>query len=139
MSSTNRRRFLSTIAAVTAGSFRSLAARGADPATSDAALFDSDASRSWEEVRGLFELRPDRIHMAGLLFASHPRPVSESIAGHREQLQRDPASYISHERWRLEGEVLKSASSYLGVLPADIALTDSTSMGLGLLYSGLRL
>ena len=94
---------------------------------------------TWEEVRGLFELRPDRIHMAGLLFASHPQPVRDAIARHREELQRDPASYISHERWRLEGEVLKSASAYLGVKPADIALTDSTSMGLALLYSGLKL
>jgi kynureninase len=77
--------------------------------------------------------------MAGLLFASHPRPVREAITRHREELQRDPASYISHERWRLEGEVLKSAATYLGAQPADIALTDSTSMGLGLLYSGLKL
>ena len=77
--------------------------------------------------------------MAGLLFASHPLPVRNAIARHREELQRDPASYISHERWRLEGEVLQSAASYLGVLTADLALTDSTSMGLGLLYSGLRL
>jgi len=94
---------------------------------------------TWEEVRALFELRADRIHMSGLLFASHPQPVRDAIARHREELQRDPASYISHERWRLEGEVLKSASAYLGVEPADIALTDSTSMGLALLYSGLRL
>ena len=77
--------------------------------------------------------------MAGLLFASHPLPVRNAIARHREELQRDPASYISHERWRLEGEVLQSASTYLGVQTADLALTDSTSMGLGLLYSGLRL
>ena len=70
---------------------------------------------------------------------SHPRPVRDAIARHREELQRDPASYISHERWRLEGEVLKSASTYLDAQPADIALTDSTSMGLGLLYSGLKL
>jgi isopenicillin-N epimerase len=94
---------------------------------------------TWEEVRSLFELRTDRIHMSGLLFASHPRPVRDAIAKHRDELQRDPASYISHERWRLEGEVLKSASAYLGVEPADIALTDSTSMGLALLYSSLRL
>lgn len=87
----------------------------------------------------MFELRTDRIHMSGLLFASHPRPVRDAIAGHREELQRDPATYISHERWRLEGEVLKSASAYLGVKPPEIALTDSTSMGLALLYSGLRL
>jgi isopenicillin-N epimerase len=94
---------------------------------------------TWEEVRALFDLRPDRIHMSGLLFASNPRPVKDAIARHRDELQRDPASYINRERWRLESAVLKSASSYLGVKTTEIALTDSTSMGLGLLYSGLKL
>ena len=98
-----------------------------------------DANTTWEEVRGLFELRADRIHMSGLLLASHPVPVRQAIAKHREELQRDPASYIAQERWRLEGEVLQSAATYLEVGPADIALTESTSMGLGLLYSGLKL
>jgi selenocysteine lyase/cysteine desulfurase len=138
MPSTNRRRFLGAMAAVTAGSFGSLVP-GAEGAVTGPAAVEIESNVSWEEVRSLFELRTDRIHMAGLLFASNPRPVSDAIARHREQLQRDPASYISHERWRLEGEVLKSASNYLGVQPADIALTDCTSMGLGLLYSGLRL
>jgi len=94
---------------------------------------------SWDEVRDLFDLRRDRIHMAGLLLASHPRPVKDAIARHRDALQEDPAVYVMRERWRLEGEVLASAAAYLGVRPEDIALTDSTSMGLGLLYSGLRL
>lgn len=93
----------------------------------------------WDQVRALFELRNDRIHMSGLLFASHPAPVRDAIATYRQELQQDPASYISHERWRLEGAVLTSAASYLGVKTTEIATTDSTSMGLALLYSGLEL
>lgn len=139
MLSTNRRRFLGAMAAATAGSLRGFASEPVNAAATRPAPMDIGSNTSWDEVRGLFELRPDRIHMAGLLFASHPRPVREAIAIHREELQRDPASYISHERWRLEADVLKSASAYLGVRPEDIALTDSTSMGLGLLYSGLAL
>jgi selenocysteine lyase/cysteine desulfurase len=138
MFSINRRNFLGTLAAA-AGSVRTFAAHAAGGAADAAAPADLSSTTSWEDVRSLFELRPDRIHMAGLLFASHPLPVRNAIARHREELQRDPASYISHERWRLEGEVLQSASRYLGVKPADLALTDSTSMGLGLLYSGLKL
>jgi selenocysteine lyase/cysteine desulfurase len=137
--STNRRTFLGTLAAATGGSLVACVPRSVDGATPDTIPVQISASTSWEDVRGLFDLRPDRIHMAGLLFASHPRPVKDAIARHREELQRDPASYISHERWRLEGDVLKAAATYLGVQPADIALTDSTSMGLGLLYSGLKL
>lgn len=77
--------------------------------------------------------------MSGLLFASHPVPVRDAIARHRHELQQDPAGYISHERWRLEGAVLAAAASYLGVKTTEIATTDSTSMGLALLYSGLKL
>jgi isopenicillin-N epimerase len=138
MKSMNRRGFLGALAA-TAGSLGTRVAQPVDAGTPDAIQTEISSSTSWEDVRDLFDLRPDRIHMAGLLFASHPRPVKDAIARHREELQRDPASYISHERWRLEGDVLKSAATYLGVQPADIALTDSTSMGLGLLYSGLKL
>ena len=35
--------------------------------------------------------------------------------------------------------VLRSAAAYLGGDPRDIALTDSTTMGLGLLYTGVDL
>src|SRR5262249_22739196 len=43
-----------------------------------------------------------------------------------------------HERGpRLEAEVLVAAADYLGASPGDLALTDSTTMGLALLYDGL--
>jgi selenocysteine lyase/cysteine desulfurase len=135
--STNRRSFLGAIAAASVGAVAP--SRSTAPATAGVAPLEIGPHTTWDEVRSLFELRADRIHMSGLLFASHPRPVADAIARHREELQRDPASYISHERWRLEGEVLRSASTYLGVAPSEIALTDSTSMGLALLYSGLQL
>src|SRR4051794_24491749 len=133
----NRRGFLGTLAATATAA---IAAPPRIGGVSAAAASDAIGGHTtWDEVRQLFELRPDRIHMSGLLFASHPRPVRDAIARHRDELQRDPASYISHERWTLEAKVLKSASAYLGVRPDDIALTDSTSMGLGLLYSSLAL
>jgi isopenicillin-N epimerase len=133
----DRRSFLSTISSLAAAT---ALPRSATAATAPTVVTDDlSPTTSWEDVRALFELRPDRIHMSGLLFASHPRPVRDAIAKHRDELQRDPATYISHERWRLEGAVLESASSYLGVKPTELALTDSTSMGLGLLYSGLQL
>src|SRR3954464_2377395 len=133
----NRRGFLGTLAATATAAFAAPPPIGR---VSAAAASDAIGGQTtWDEVRQLFELRADRIHMSGLLFASHPRPVRDAIARHRDELQRDPASYISHERWTLEAKVLKSASAYLGVRPDDIALTDSTSMGLALLYSSLAL
>ena len=131
---TDRRGFLSLFAAAGTG-----AALAPPVRFSLEAVAAIGPDTSWDQVRALFELRPDRIHMSGLLFASHPAPVRDAIAKHRQELQRDPAGYISHERWRLEGEVLKSAATYLGVKTTEIATTDSTSMGLALLYSGLNL
>jgi selenocysteine lyase/cysteine desulfurase len=134
---TDRRGFLSLFAAAGIGAPLSRT-ESASPGHA-ATPTDVSPQTTWQQVRSMFELRPDRIHMSGLLFASHPQPVRDAIAKHREELQQDPATYISHERWRLEAEVLRAASSYLGVKTTELALTDSTSMGLALLYSGLRL
>src|SRR3712207_9192506 len=57
----------------------------------------------------------------------------------RRGLDENPAEYLHDNAERLEGAVLRAAADYLGVRPTDIALTDSTTMGLGLLYGGLTL
>ena len=134
---TTRRDFLATFAA--AGASVALPGGVSDAPSGNGEMTAVGPDTTWDQVRSLFELRLDRIHMSGLLFASHPVPVRDTIARHRDELQRDPASYISHERWRLEADTLKSASSYLGVKSSELATTDSTSMALALLYSGLKL
>jgi selenocysteine lyase/cysteine desulfurase len=77
--------------------------------------------------------------MAGFLLASHPTPVREAIETYRRGLDENPADYLHEHIERLEGAVLRAAAEYLGAQPTDIALTDSTTMGLGLLYGGLAL
>jgi isopenicillin-N epimerase len=99
----------------------------------------SSASPSWEEVRSSFNLAPDLIHMSGFFLASHPKPVREAIEEHRRALDANPIEYYFGYGDKAEAAVLAAAAQYLGVDPADIALTDSTTMGLGLLYSGLKL
>src|SRR5262249_50545172 len=94
---------------------------------------------NWDTIRAQFNLTRDRIHMASFLLASHPQPVREAIELHRRSLDENPADYLHENSERLEGAVLRAAADYLAVQPTDIALTDSTTMGLGLLYSGLRL
>ena len=91
----------------------------------------------WDAVRNQFNLSRDYIHLGGLLLASHPAPVREAIAAHRDALDDNPVFYVQEWGPRLEAAVLQAAASYLGARPADIALTDSTTMGLGLLYNGL--
>jgi selenocysteine lyase/cysteine desulfurase len=65
--------------------------------------------------------------------------VRDAIDAHRRGLDDNPVEYLHQNQVRLEAEVLRSAAAYLGVSPTDIALTDSTTMGLCLLYSGLQL
>ena len=93
----------------------------------------------WETVRAQFPLTRDRIHMAGFLLASHPTPVREAIETHRRKLDENPAEYLHGHGKQLEGAVLQAAAEYLGGQPTEIALTDSTTMGLGLLYGGIVL
>jgi isopenicillin-N epimerase len=94
---------------------------------------------SWEAVRDQFPLSRDLIHLAGFFLASHPTPVREAIERHRRGLDADPIGYWFEHENHQEAAVLRAAAGYLGVAPTDIALTDSTTMGLGLLYGGLEL
>src|SRR5205823_5595767 len=91
----------------------------------------------WDAIRAQFNLAPDYIHLGGFLLASHPAPVRAAIEAHRRGLDDNPVHYLHEQGPRLEAEVLGAAADYLGGDPTDIALTDSTTMGLGLLYSGL--
>src|SRR5262245_7318297 len=94
---------------------------------------------SWAEVRSLFNLSREHANFAGFFLASHPKPVRDAIEAHRRGLDENPIGYFFDNVGRREGEVLAAAAEYLGVSGEDIALTDSTTMGLGLLYSGLKL
>ncbi len=94
---------------------------------------------TWSKVRKQFALAPDHIHMAGFFLASHPRSVHEAIERHRRDLDSNPIGYWMDRAEQLEAAVLQAAANYLGGEPTDVALTDSTTMGLGLLYGGLTL
>jgi isopenicillin-N epimerase len=94
---------------------------------------------NWEAVRAQFALAKNLIHMSGFFLASHPAPVRDAIERHRRGLDDTPIGYWIDQNEKLEADVLRTASEYLVVDPKDIALTDSTTMGLGLLYGGLKL
>jgi isopenicillin-N epimerase len=93
----------------------------------------------WAEIRRQFRLAPAWTHLGGLLLASHPAPVRRAIERHRQGLDANPVHYLHEHGPQLEAGVLRAAGAYLRARPADIALTDSTTMGLGLLYNGLEL
>ena len=95
--------------------------------------------RDWDDVRGLYPLREGLHHLDAFLLAPHTRPVAAAIARHRAGLDADPGGYLAEHEATLNDDAAQAAAEHLGTEPAGIALTDSTTMGLGLLYGGLRL
>jgi isopenicillin-N epimerase len=94
---------------------------------------------SWDALRAMFRLRPDRIHLAGMLLASHPTPVRDAIEAYRRRFDEDPvAAVVETLETGIDDEVRRAVVAYTGGDIEAIALTDSTTMGLGLLYGGLR-
>src|SRR5919197_741154 len=105
-------------------------------AVASAAPFDPT---SWSSVRAQFDLDPHTTNLTTFLLAPHPRPVREAIARHARGLNRDAKRYLDQYEAKTEDRVRSAAAGYLDVDADEIALTDSTTMGLGLLYGGLRL
>lgn len=96
---------------------------------------------SWDAVRAQFSLSPDYVHLASFLLASHPKPVAREIERLRAELDANPAlmmeAEFEHRARTTRARV--AAASYLGASPDEVALTDSTTMGLATLYNGFRL
>lgn len=93
----------------------------------------------WRSVKQAFELRDDAVHMAGFFLASHPAPVRMAIERHRTGLDADPHGYYEKNIRALETATRTAAADYLGTEPDLFAMTDSTTMGIGLVYTGLEL
>src|SRR5918996_5345254 len=84
----------------------------------------------WAAVRGQFALDRQRIQLASFLLASHPRPVAAAISRHRKALDADPVGYLHGDEGRLTGAAREAAGRFLSVAADEVALTDSTTMGL---------
>lgn len=133
-----RRTFLGLTAA-----FASACARGGAPNPSSARTTSATvpSSDQWESIRRQFPLSADYVHLASFLLASHPKVVADAIEKFRRQLDANPALTLELEFANRENvaRVRAAAATYLGSSPDEIALTDSTTMGLATLYNGLRL
>ena len=112
-----------------------LALGGVVPEAAEAAFDPTD----WASVREQFAVDPARIQLSSFLLASHPRPVRDAIERHRRGLDADAPGYLGEHEGREEAAARAAAGRFLGLPAGEVALTDSTTMGLGLLYGGLRL
>ena len=93
----------------------------------------------WTALRNMFPLTRKYIQLSTFLLASHPKPVSDAIEKHRRAFDENPSDYWHHHYQTIDAEISQSAAEYMGGNAENIALTDSTTMGLGLIYSGLKL
>jgi isopenicillin-N epimerase len=95
----------------------------------------------WEAIKSLFNLSPEYIHLGTSQYiASHPTPVREAIDQHRHELDSNPVLYIVSHEQEFAHKARAAAAEYLGMDdPEQIALTDSTTMGLGTIYTGLNI
>jgi len=106
----------------------------------------------WAAVKAQFDLlSPDWMHFSQFYIVSHPKPVRDAIERHRRELDTHPFTAVEHGMGfdvflggdskddPLPLRVQKAAARYVGGRPEEIALTDSTTQGLALIYQGLRL
>jgi selenocysteine lyase/cysteine desulfurase len=92
----------------------------------------------WASVKAQFPLGSRVRHFDAFVLATHPAPVRDAIERHRRGLDADPAGYLEEHEAALDARVGEAAAGYLGVGATDLAFTDSTTMGLGLVYGGVE-
>jgi selenocysteine lyase/cysteine desulfurase len=95
--------------------------------------------RDWNSVRAQFELDPDYLHFTTYVLGAHAAPVREAIERHRRGFDRNPRMYLEENEGAMDSEMPAAVARFIGSAPEQIALTDSTTMGLAIVYSGFRL
>ena len=131
-----RRRFLVGTGLTLAGMALTRRSIAEAPATAAAT---SDDFSNWANVRAQFSVSPDYIHLSAFFIASHPRLVRDSLEKYRRALDDNPFATVEEEEFGTPFKVERPVAEYLGGKPEEVALTDSTTMGLALVYHGLPL
>src|SRR5436190_9901576 len=90
---------------------------------------------TWSAIRSQFKFNPAKVHMSQMLLASHPKWVRDAIEKYRNAIDENPVEYWENNWIQLDINVRKAAGAYLQCDPDEVILTDSTTMGLGILYS----
>jgi selenocysteine lyase/cysteine desulfurase len=76
-------------------------------------------------------------HFDAFVLASHPPAVRAAIERHRRGLDADAAGYVHAHQQELDERVAAAVAQALGVDASALAFTDSTTMGIGLVYNGI--
>jgi isopenicillin-N epimerase len=141
-----RRDFISTVGfSLAAGAVTS------DPSAKTAKPAAGVDYGDWSVVRDQFAFAPGWVQMSQFFIVSHPRPVREAIERYRRAIDANPFLVVHYgispdpapAGLAVEGNLplrmRRAAADYVGGQPGEIALTDSTTEGLALIYNGLTL
>lgn len=143
----NRRDFVATVGLSLVGTAASRVAAANEPVAAPAI----DSSSDWAAVRAQFDLAPDWLHFSQFYIVSHPRPVRDAIERFRRMLDTQPFTTVEHgmgfdvflgqqsQQDPYPVRVQRAAAGYIGGRAEEVALTDSTTQGLALIYHGLTL
>ena len=143
----NRRDFVATVGLSLVASAASRTAAANEPA----AVPVIDGNSDWATVRAQFDLAPDWMHFSQFYIVSHPKPVRDAIERFRGMLDTQPFTTVEHgmgfdsflgddaQQVPFPVRVQQAAAGYIGGKPGEVALTDSTTQGLALIYQGLTL
>jgi selenocysteine lyase/cysteine desulfurase len=143
----SRRDFVTTVGLSLAGAVTARTA-AANEAVAVPAV---DGNSDWAAIRAQFDLAPDWMHFSQFYIVSHPKPVREAIERYRSMLDRLPFTTVEHgmgfdsflgdeaQQDPYPVRVQRAAAAYIDGKPEEIALIDSTTQGLALVYQGLTL
>ncbi len=136
--SINRRHFLiNTGIAVAAGAISAAGQNSVVKATLNPAVNDL---QNWANVREQFDtISRDYIHLSSFFLVSHPRPVREAIEKYRRAIDDNPFLFVEQNIMEMPARIQAAVAEYTGGKPEEIALTNSTTMGLAFVYQGLPL
>ena len=113
--------------------------------SSSRANLKSVPGMGWDEVRRQFALDPKLLHFASFYIVSHPRAVRTAIEDYRREIDANPLEVVEHRMFavdegaNIQYRIREAAADYLGGTRDHVAITTSTTMGLGLVYHGLVL
>jgi hypothetical protein len=143
----NRRDFVATVGLSLVAGTASRAAAAREAVAAPAVYGSSD----WGAVKAQFGLSPEWLPFSQVYIVSHPQPVRSATHRLRRFLDAHPFTTVEHgmgfdaflgEESREDPypvRVQQAAARYVGGRPQEIALTDSTTQGLALIYQGLTL
>jgi isopenicillin-N epimerase len=134
--SINRRHFLiNTGIAVAAGAISAVGQNSVIKSVSETV---TDDLQNWSNVRAQFDLvSRNHIHLSSFFLVSHPRPVREAIEKYRRAIDDNPFLFIEQNIMEMPPKIQAAVAEYLGGKPEEVAITNSTTMGLAFIYQGL--